>query len=182
MITVAAVLAAGQSTRFGADDKLRATLHGQALAFYAARAVAELDVDHRIVAYRDAAVLDLFDGFDPVHVEGTQSDSLKACVSCAMQHGADRLLVSLADMPFVTTAHLEQLLSCDPNTVSASFDGEKVTVPACFPRRSLDALLDIKGDQGARVLLRSEDVVRVEAPSDVLADIDTPEMLGRYSD
>ncbi|MEM7243077.1 MAG: NTP transferase domain-containing protein [Pseudomonadota bacterium] len=181
MITAAAVLAAGRSKRFGAEDKLLAVFKGQPLGAYVAQAIDRLDIEHHMVAYRSEQLLTVFDGFESIHANARQSDSLKACVKRAKELGVDRLLVALADMPFVETVHFERLLACDPACISALSDGIRASVPACFPNTAFDALLKIDGDIGARDILQAEDVVRVDVAPEILNDIDTPAALSRYS-
>jgi len=180
MISVGAVLAAGQSTRFGDADKLLAPIHGQPMAQYAADALRVLDLDARVVAYRNAHVLPLFDGFETCHVAAQQSDSLRAVVRHAQGLNADRLLVVLADMPGVQVADLRALLVPSDHIV-AFHDGRRAQVPACFPAHVFAQLLALRGDKGARDLLRGPDVIfRNVSPEDVM-DIDTQEACLRYN-
>ncbi|MEM7439810.1 MAG: NTP transferase domain-containing protein [Pseudomonadota bacterium] len=181
MITVAAVLAAGKSTRFGSEDKLLADFKGNSLASYAARAVSDLSVTRRIVAYRNPQILQLFDGFDQIEVTGTQSDSLKACVRYAKGLSADRLLVTLADTPRVDASVLSALLSHPPDQVVASQAVKGATVPACLPAACFDELLTLEGDVGARSVLNTPGTLLVSVDLEKLIDIDTKEMLAQHS-
>ena len=54
--------------------------------------------------------------------------------------------------------------------------------PVLFDRVAFEALRQIEGDQGGRVLFSQHDVERVEWDDTILFDIDTPEDLERLSD
>lgn len=179
MTTCGLVLAAGRSSRFGAEDKLLADLNGHPLAHYAAAAMCAVPLDRRIVVTGSQAVADLFQGFQVVMLDNSgtvQSDSLRAGVTAA--RGADRLLIALADMPFVTPAHLAAVLERCGAIGSASTDGTRPMPPACFPATRHDALAELSGDKGAAPLLRAlPKTALIPAPFPVLFDVDTPETL-----
>ena len=88
----------------------------------------------------------------------------------------DRVLVSLADMPWIRAETLAALaaLGSDPELIAApSHDGRRGH-PVLFGRSHLPALAGLDGDQGARALLQTRFVtsVAVDDPG-VLRDIDT---------
>ncbi len=96
---------------------------------------------------------------------------------------AAAVLIALADQPLVTGADLGNLVSAwrdCPGRVAAAAYQETVGVPAIFPRRSFQDLTGLRGDAGARQLLRDEaaELLRVPMPAAVL-DIDTPQDLVR---
>jgi molybdenum cofactor cytidylyltransferase len=181
------LLAAGEGARFG-GNKLEAMLDGRMLGLHAAATLAGLGFGRRIAVCRadtpalNAAFKDA--GFDvvvnPVAGHGL-SASLKLGVEAVMPCEATGLLLALADMPFVTAAHLDAL--------RAAFDGAGRTravasaasdvpmPPAIFPRAAWPALLAMEGDRGARALLG--DAIRVAGEPSMLADIDTPGDLAR---
>lgn len=179
----AILLAAGRSERFGSDDKLMVPLDGEPLGLHAARRIVELapgqhiavceSADHPLAA-RLAAL-----GYEIVtnpHPERGLSQSLASGIAAADK--AEAALVCLADMPFVTTAHLEALLArFDAETapvVASTRDGTPMP-PALFAHSLFDALQARKGDQGARALLA--DAALVSAGARELADIDRPDDL-----
>lgn len=179
MTTCGLVLAAGRSTRFGAADKLLADFRGRPLAAHAAAAMRAVPLDHRLVAVADPAVQALFGGFEPVAPNGPdarQSESLARGARRAGALGADRLLVTLADMPLVDPDHLAAVLaSCADGRPAATTDGERLMPPVCFPGDWLARLTRIEGDRGASALLAGrEDVTHVRAPASMLVDIDRP--------
>jgi molybdenum cofactor cytidylyltransferase len=174
-MTIAAVLlAAGRSTRFGAADKLQASLGGIPLALHAARTLAKLPFAARFVVTA-GATLDWPD-FLPIvndRPEAGMARSLALGVAAARAAGAEAVLVALADMPFVPVAHFARLtaLHRGPPSLAASSDGETRLPPALFGADWFAVLEALSGDKGARALLdRAEPVV---APADWLVDIDS---------
>ncbi len=182
MKTAGILLAAGASRRFGPDDKLLAIMNGAPLVTHAAKALRDFAPDRLIAVVRDPAVADLLDGFDVVFPDApdpAQSDSLRAGLARADALGADRVMIALGDMPFVTARLLGQVAAlCTDHRPSALTDGQRPMPPACFPNSCLPELLTMTGDRGAARLLRDlpEDAL-VRAPSKILRDIDTLEQL-----
>lgn len=177
------VLAAGLSTRFRAGNKLLANLGGRPLADHIASTIEALpfatkfaicpaDVPEvgAIFAQHGFSVLS-----NPDNAAG-QSTSLRLGVEAAEQIGASAVLICLADMPFVTAEHLLTLANSlrDGNTHTASMaEGTAPMPPAIFARSHFAALLQTRGDRGARDLLRS--AVHLTVPAGELADYDTLE-------
>jgi molybdenum cofactor cytidylyltransferase len=92
----------------------------------------------------------------------------------ALSGNVDACVVMTCDMPAVNVAHLRSLMALDE--VTASFYAERRGVPAYFPKRAFPSLIELRGDAGARDLLRS--VRSVELIGGEL-DVDTVEDLAR---
>lgn len=114
------------------------------------------------------------------------AQSLRLATLAARASGAEGMLVALADMPFVTAAHLEKLVGAfDPaagRTLVATGHGEgKAGPPAIFGAAHFDRLLTLEGDAGARSLFRGAGALSIIAPpSDrEVMDIDTHDDLVR---
>ena len=93
------------------------------------------------------------------------------------RQGGDAALLLVKDQPRVTTAHLEQLLAAYRSTgglVGSRYAGV-VGVPAVFTRSEFPALLALRGEQGARQVLRSALAVIALDWSDGALDVDTAE-------
>ena len=87
----------------------------------------------------------------------------------------------LVDQAAVTAEDLQRLVSAwrrQPEYIAAARYGMTTGVPAIFPRSCFFDLASLRGDVGARVLLRRnpDRVVRVPMASAAI-DIDTPEDL-----
>ncbi len=188
--TVAAIiLAAGRSTRMGAN-KLLADVGGapmvrvvaQAVLASAARPVLVV-TGHQADEVRAAlAGLEVKCVANPDFAQGLAT-SLKAGLR-AVPSDADGVLVVLGDMPRVTSEHLDRL-----SAAFAASGGSAVIVPThegrrgnpvLWPRALFAGMLALDGDAGARRLLASHaDRVReVDLATDaIFLDVDTPEAL-----
>jgi len=173
MTTVGIILAAGQSRRFGTDNKLLAEYCGKTLCSHAAEAMRKSKVDHHIACIADDEVQDHFQGFQCVRCEGGQSDSLKRGVEAAIEKNADQIVVTLADMPNISSGIIDQLLEL-PEPIAASFFNDNAPmVPAKFPKSLFDQLKKLKGDQGAREILAvSKEIGKVHLTASEILDID----------
>jgi molybdenum cofactor cytidylyltransferase len=179
---VAAVLAAGQSTRFG-GDKLMQPLRGKPLAAHIADTLASLPVAHRIaICPRDSARAGIFTarGFEIVVNPSPSlglSLSLALAATRAMGLNADALLVCLADMPDVTARHLQQLTDAlGTHDVVATEAAGVRSPPAIFAAGILPNLTALIGDTGARDLIRG--AIAVSAAPALVRDYDTPADFG----
>mgnify|MGYP003627932695 FL=1 len=180
-----ALLAAGQSSRFGEADKIAALLGDRMLGLHAAKTAAAMPFagklvigspDHPCAAqwnalgYRIIANEDAGQG---------QASSVRLAAAHAAESGASALCILLADMPFVTREHLDRLIAVfetSGGTVASASNGQ-VMPPAIFPARKLDSLLALDGDSGARTLLVE---ARLVAGDDqLLMDVDTVDDLAR---
>ena len=77
------------------------------------------------------------------------------------------------DMPAVTAAHLRALMASDD--VTASCYAGRRAVPAYFPIAVFPSLMQLRGDAGARDLLRSarcEELVGGELDIDTVGDFE----------
>lgn len=181
----AILLAAGVSRRFGRDDKLLAPLAGEPLVLHAARRIVELVPARRIAVCPDArgrlAELLASQGFEIVanpHPEHGLSGSLARGIAEAARGKEEAALICLADMPFVSTGHLRNVVArFDPldAPVTASTNGEATMPPALFARALFARLSASEGDRGGKALLA--DAALVQAGSGELTDIDRPDDL-----
>jgi CTP:molybdopterin cytidylyltransferase MocA len=81
-------------------------------------------------------------------------------------------IVMTCDMPAVTPEHLRRLMSA--RCVTASAYAGRRGVPAYFPREIFPNLTELRGDEGARALLKEAQSVELEGGD---LDIDTDEDL-----
>jgi molybdenum cofactor cytidylyltransferase len=175
----AVLLAAGRSTRFGDADKLGAPLGGIALGLHAARLLASIPFARRIAVVAQAAPDYAALGFTTLVNERPEAGlSRSLALGVAVVGKVDAVLIALADMPFVTRAHVEHLLACYQDAISIVASAhETPSPPALFGAAWFDRLCALDGDRGAGLLLRQAELVHCDARS--LADIDTPDDLTR---
>lgn len=182
MTLAAVLLAAGASRRFGTQNKLLADLRGAPLVSYAATSLRGAKPDFLIAVVRSDAVAAYLGGYQivfPQMSDPAQGDSLKAGVARAESLGADRIMVTLGDMPFVSAELIADVAAlCTDGRPSATTDGTKNLPPACFPASCFPALLALRGDRGAGNLVRDlPPYALIRASPDQVQDIDTPEAL-----
>jgi molybdenum cofactor cytidylyltransferase len=102
-----------------------------------------------------------------------------ACGLRALTPSIDGVLVVLCDQPALSVAHLQQLVtrwSERPESAVASAYADVLGVPAVLPRAWFADLENLRGDRGARDLLRErhDRVIPIPAPS-LQHDIDEPQ-------
>jgi molybdenum cofactor cytidylyltransferase len=109
------------------------------------------------------------------------STSMKAGLSC-LPPDVEAVMFLLVDQPFVSEKHLSEMadkwLSNPAKVLCAAYSGI-VGVPAIFPRKYFEQLLALKGDQGARKILKNlsdTEVLRYPLP-EASVDLDTLEDL-----
>jgi molybdenum cofactor cytidylyltransferase len=186
----ALVLAAGRSTRMGGPNKLIAQIGGKPLVRIAAeqalasRAAPVVVVTGHQRAQVEAALtgLKLELVHNPDYAEGL-STSLKIGLA-ALPAAVAGAIVCLADMPQVTTAVIDRLVTAfNPEqgalVVVPTSRGKRGN-PVVWARRFFPDLVALHGDVGARHLIgaNAEFVTEVALEdSAVLIDIDTPDAL-----
>jgi len=172
-------LAAGESHRFGQANKLLATLDGRPVVSHASELIASCGFGAMVAVCSDDRVASLAarSGFTVVRNDAP-SDGLSHSLALgidAVPSTSEAALVCLADMPWVTAAHLRTLLAAfDPPTtpIIASDRAGRAMPPALFDRSCFKELRRQTGDRGARDLLTA--AARVSAGARILADIDSP--------
>jgi molybdenum cofactor cytidylyltransferase len=188
MITAEAVavvlLAAGRSTRFGSRDKLAAPLGDLPLGLHAARMLAALPFAARIAVVGPAGPDVAAYGFEMVvnaDRDVGQSRSIRLGLARARPVEPEAVLIVLADMPFVSRAHIEALMARFDGThdVVGSTDGHHRSPPVLIGAARFPTIAALSGDAGARTLLQTASVVAA-SPAE-LADVDTLADLLRVS-
>jgi molybdenum cofactor cytidylyltransferase len=189
----ALVLAAGQSRRMGARNKLLEEVDGSVMVRRAAENVLTSQAGPVVVvtgheAERVRAALsdlDVVFAHNPDYAEGL-STSLRAGLG-KLDAAVDGALVCLGDMPQVGAEQLDALIAAfDP------VEGRSICVPVVGGKRGNPVLWGaeffaqmggVAGDVGARHLIGENAEVLCEVPADgdgVLLDIDTPEALAAF--
>jgi len=186
----ALMLAAGQARRMGKDGlhKLLAEFDGVPLArrsvqiLLASQASPVIAVTgHRREEIEAAlAGLDATSHFNPDYATGMAS-SLVRGFSAPELASKDGVLVMLADMPGVTTAHIDLLITAfreaGGGAVVRSVSDGKRGNPIILPRVAYDAVLRLEGDVGARAIIENSglSVIDVDIGPAAHLDVDTPE-------
>ena len=180
------LLAAGGSRRLGRPKQLLRR-HARPLLLHAIDAVrgaapaaplvvvlgAER-VRLRLVLRRAAGDLRIAD--NQRWAEGLAS-SLQAGLAC-VPRSARAVLVTLVDQPHVDARALRRLLTAwkkNPRVPAAARYDKRAGVPAVLPRSSWRALRALRGDSGARALLRDAQALSLVEMPEAATDLDTPE-------
>ena len=100
--------------------------------------------------------------------EGLAS-SVRAGITAAVQEEVAGAVLMTCDQVLLTATHLQALSAC-PDAVMGSCYGGRKGVPAYFPSAYFPRLLELRGDAGARELLRDQPCVQAE---ELLLDLDT---------
>jgi molybdenum cofactor cytidylyltransferase len=182
------VLAAGQSTRFGAENKLLAAITGKPLVAAVVDEVARANIKGGLFVVTghqhdriEAALAgrDVHFVHNPDYAAGL-STSLKAGLA-ALPEAVNAVVICLGDMPRLDAAVIDRLIGAyDP------LKGRLIIVPThqgvrgnplLWDRRYFAEMQKLTGDRGARSLLdlHAGTVAEVEAGSDaIFIDIDQP--------
>lgn len=167
------LLAAGRSQRFG-GEKLIAEFKGKPLWQWSAEAAEDAGFAHRYLVVGEYSSMGPRDGWTTIvnrAAAAGMGTSIATGVAAAENHR--RVVITLADMPQVTAAHLRRLAQTRGTTFTRQRDG-RAGSPAAFDRERFAALRTLTGDRGARSLaLAPHHILTPDDPA-ILRDIDTP--------
>lgn len=102
----------------------------------------------------------------------------------ALPADTDAVLLTLVDQPDVDAAALRRLLAAwrrRPGLPAAALYSGGAGVPAVFPRALWAALHAVRGDAGARAVLRASQALTLVAMPEASFDVDTPADLARLA-
>ncbi len=182
----AIVLAAGSSQRFGAENKLLATIDNKPVLQHVLDRLAPLTLSRRIVVVRpgDDGITSLIDknAFDIVE-NSKPGDGMGSSISAGIGacHNADGVFLMLGDLPHVRQDTCEQLLAAffdypDKTIFAPIFQGQRGH-PVLFRRRHFDALMALGNDIGAKPIIADNKATLLALPTDdagILSDVDRP--------
>ncbi|MYD42840.1 MAG: nucleotidyltransferase family protein [Gammaproteobacteria bacterium] len=180
---VAVILAAGSSRRFGGDKRL-ANVYGVPMLQRSLAAYTACDITVCVVLRPNDPITDLVpEGVRVIEAADADFGMGHSLAAAAVQlNSVERLLVGLADMPWVKTSTVELVLAhidAKDVIVRPSFQNQ-LGHPVGFAGRYLNDMKALRGDVGARELLkkhaRNLRRVAVDDPG-VLLDVDFRENL-----
>ncbi len=172
------VLAAGGSGRMGRAKQLLPYL-GHTLVEHAARTAIASGATEVVVvvgAYADEVRQRLRKLKVRVVLNRDWESGMGSSIACgvaALSEAVDTAVIALGDQPRITPAHLRTLGTRGREIVASSYDGV-VGAPCAFARSQFPRLISLTGDQGARSLIRSENVETIPFEAANI-DVDTPE-------
>ncbi len=172
--------AAGKGERFG-GGKLLSQFNGRPLLHCPLQAATHFGAETIVlVVGNDAtAVAEAANEFSPrVVTNPDYADGLGSSISKgAARLDGDAVIVLMADQPFVSAEHLEELASSwdgKPDSIVAASYDEITGPPVLFGRACFESLQRLGGDRGARSILGDPrfSVTTVTMPA-AATDIDT---------
>jgi len=184
---VAIVLAAGESKRFGASNKLLHRVDGvplvnRVLAALSGRLISETIV---VLGHESEQVAEVLVGENLRIVRNPDfhlgmGSSLRCAVSALKRPFPGGVLVCLADLPDLSRAHVRAVVerfweASGDSIVVPVYEGKRGH-PVCFPRQLLPELEELSGDEGARKIIesRKETVVFLNFDDDAcIRDMDS---------
>ncbi len=181
----AVILAAGASSRFG-EPKPLAIFRGQSFLRHAIAAATSAGCDPVVVVlgHRASEIEAALSGVEcefttnPEWREG-MSTSIRSGLQClvALDHDIEAALFLASDQPLVDANALRELIllhRAKEKPIVASAYSDTLGIPALFARTYFPALLELRGDRGAKDLLLSkpDDVASFSCPQ-AATDIDT---------
>ena len=182
----AIVLAAGESSRFGSAKQLVRIGDRPLLSLIVGRA-AEV-VGHAVIVVLGARATELSPLLRHSSASLVINRDWREGLASSIRAGIARLppscaavMLVLADQACVTAEDLRRLAGAwrrQPLGIAAAQYGATVGVPAIFPQHVFGELSELKGDSGARVLLKrhADRLAKVFMPSAAF-DLDTPDDL-----
>ena len=155
MRIAAVVLAAGASRRLG-RAKQSLEIGGETLLERAVRVGVEAGLGPVIVVVRDAGVASGLRGCEVVVnalADEGMASSIRVGVARAQELGVAGAVVMACDQVSLRAEHLRALCG-EVDRVTGSGYAGKVGIPAYFPAEKFSELMALRGDVGARELLR----------------------------
>ena len=174
------VLAAGGSSRLGRPKQLLLYL-GRTLVEHAVRTALASGASEVVVVVGSNAerVREALRGLKiRIVVNEDWAEGMGGSISrgvAALGDGIETTVVALGDQPRITPEHLRKLAERATPIAASSYAGV-LGAPAAFDRSEFARLIALKGEVGARHLVRSgeEEIATVEFAS-ANVDVDTPE-------
>jgi len=183
--TAIIILAAGNASRFGGVKQL---LHfnNKTLLQHVVDEAIDADAGSVIVitgAYADKISESVYNkSVEVVYNENWQQGMASGIVAgvtkaITLNNNVEKIIIAVCDQPFVSSGLFNQLYQKQEESVEhivASAYADTIGTPALFTQKYFDALLALKGDEGAKKIIKanSDDVATVDFPQGAI-DIDT---------
>ena len=184
----AVVLAAGRSTRMGAN-KLLADLNGRPVLATTIKQIQASGVDEIVVVtgHDAAAVATALSNTKVMIIHNPQYTgglSTSVCCGIAAVKNFDAAFICLGDMPLIRSADMQRMMQAfnveeGRRLIAPTYRGQ-LGNPVLWGQEYFKALMTLEGDRGARSLLEAsrQQITEIAVEHDgILLDADTPEAL-----
>ena len=186
----ALILAAGQSRRMGAANKLLAEIDGKAMLLRVVEATQASQIS-KIIAVTGHEADSVVSALKAYGVGTVHNPDFADGLSTSLQRGVsglgadiDGVVVLLGDMPRITPSHINRLIAAfNPVEGRAicvpTYQGKRGN-PVLFAASFFAEMAEVGGDSGAKYLIGQHEDVLVEVPMDddsIFLDVDTPDAL-----
>lgn len=176
------ILAAGASTRFGSPKQI-AKIGTQSLVEHVQMELLNSSADKVAIVLgsnREVVQQQVLPNVSVLVNEQWEEGiaaSVRCAAACATSQKASHLLLLVCDQPHVSACLIDRILSLskfDPEKIVACHYGETVGVPALFPKQYFNSLLALKGDTGAKSVIKQAEGVQLVDFPEGSTDIDRP--------
>ncbi|WP_353574485.1 nucleotidyltransferase family protein [Agrobacterium radiobacter] len=183
------ILAAGRSSRTGAGGAHKLLAEFQGVSLIRRSTIIATNCESRsvfvVTGYRhrdiESAISDLpvTPAYNPAYASGMAS-SIAIGVTAAEACNPSGMMIMLADMPALTGADLDALISAfrdhEAACIVRAVAGGKPGNPVIFPDTLYHELKSLNGDTGARELIANSSVpvIHIEIGDGAFIDVDTP--------
>ena len=179
------ILAAGSSSRLGTEKQLLRWNHKSLIQHAVAESLKLKTVKTFVVLGFNAAIIrkEIKDQ-DVVIIENQNWDrGIGSSISYGIENisknaNFDGVLISLVDQPLLDYHYLQKMIICfrkDLTRPVATKYKLKLGVPAVFPTSYIQKLIGLQGDEGAKRVLNTADLVETIEADGLHMDIDTME-------
>lgn len=178
------LLAAGNSSRLGTPKQLL-NFKGKPLLINAVEEALKFSLHVIVVTGSNADLITpLLEEYDVVVCDNKKwsegmSTGIVAGIHKALEtdQNIDTIIISVCDQPYVSASLFRQILQVknqsDKNIVACTYS-DTIGVPVLFTKKYFNDLVSLKGDEGAKKLVKNfmDDVALVDFPQGAI-DIDT---------
>ena len=175
------ILAAGSSSRLGKPKQLLKIKDESLIQIAVKKALTFTDDVKVVVGHKsDEIIKELKDFAISIQVNPNYEQGMGSSISFGIKDfiHSKKVLIMLCDQPLIPLSHYNSLIKKsieNENLIICSKYQNRFAVPSLFPNTYYKALSELKGDEGARKLLKNNPIDYVILDDKFSIDIDTKE-------
>ena len=177
------ILAAGSSSRLGTEKQLLPWSDKSLIQHAVTESLKLKGVKTLVVlGYHAALIKEEIKYYGVDIVENQNWDiGIGSSISCGVKRVSENVvfrgvLISLVDQPLLDYQYLKKMIACFQKDITRPVATEynlKLGVPAIFPKVYFRDLIDLQGDEGAKKILNTVDIIKTINAVGLHLDIDT---------